>query len=462
MKKAIFFSILLLWIMTDLSGLSSTAVLERIGVIQFPSTVAFGDTVGGSDVWGWTGNDGTEYALMGVLNGIAVVNTSKMEVVTTVPGPTENDPSYHRDIKTYRHYAYAVSENTGANAGLSVFDLQQLPNSVSIVGYFPIDNLGNFRSHNISIDTSMGFAYLEGDPLSTNHVTIFDLSDPENPTFAGTIHDLPVHDLFARNDTLYLAEGGKGSFSIWDLSDKSNPKLLVRKEIPDSGFVHTVWPTNNSQYVVTTEETPGKTVKIWNVADYNNITLAGEWLGSSLLAHNAQVMDDLLFISHYQSGFYILDISDPSNPTEIAHYDTYPPGDEAASNGNWGVYQYTQNGMVFASDLEGRLTVLQFNRNLIGIDVDNTIPLRRFSLLSNYPNPFNPSTNIKFYLSESGNIRLSIYNINGQFIETLADGFHNAGEHTYSWSGENAVSGVYIYTLKTAEGSQSGKMLLIK
>ena len=381
MKKAIFFSILLLWIMTDLSGLSSTAVLERIDVFQFPTAIFQGDSVGGSDVWGWTGNDGTEYALMGVLNGIAVVNTSKMEVVTTVPGPIENDPYYHRDIKTYRHYAYAVSENTGANAGLSVFDLQQLPNSVSIVGYFPIDNLDNVRSHSSSIDTSKGFAYLEGN--ESNHVTIFDLSDPENPTFAGTIHDLPVHDLFARNDTLYLAEGGKGSFSIWDLSDKSNPKLLVRKEILNGGFVHTIWPTNNSQYVVTTEETPGETVKIWNVADYNNITLAGEWLGSSLLAHNAQVMDDLLFISHYQSGFYILDISDPSNPTEIAHYDTYPPGDEAASNGNWGVYQYTQNGMVFASDLEGRLTVLQFNRNLIGIDVDNTIPLRRFSLLSN-------------------------------------------------------------------------------
>ncbi|MCH7955872.1 MAG: hypothetical protein IIC40_09035, partial [Candidatus Marinimicrobia bacterium] len=202
MKKAIFFSILLLWIMTDLSGLSSTAVLERVDVFQFPTAIFQGDSVGGSDVWGWTGNDGTEYALMGVLNGIAVVNTSKMEVVTTVPGPIENDPYYHRDIKTYRHYAYAVSENTGANAGLSVFDLQQLPNSVSIVGYFPIDNLGNFRSHNISIDTSMGFAYLEGDPLSTNHVTIFDLSNPENPTFEGTIHDLPVQDLFARNDTL--------------------------------------------------------------------------------------------------------------------------------------------------------------------------------------------------------------------------------------------------------------------
>ena len=465
MKKTLLFMILFLWALSDYSGLSSTAVLERVKVFQFPSTVAFGDTVGGSDVWGWTGDDGTEYALMGVLTGIAVVNTSTMEVVTIVPGPTENDSYYHRDIKTYKHYAYAVSENTGENAGLSVFDLQYLPDSVSIVGYFPIDTSGNMRSHNISIDTSMGFAYLEGNLF--NHVTILDLSDPELPTFAGTIHDLAIHDLYARNDTVYLAEGGDPFvytpyFSIWNLSDKSNPILMVRHEIPDAGYVHTIWPTNNGQYVITTEETPGKTVKIWDVSDYSNITMVGEWLGTNRLAHNAQVMDDLLFISHYQSGIYIVDISDPSNPTEIAHYDTYPPGEAAEFNGNWGVYQYTQNGMVFASDLEDRLTILNFNRNPIGIDVDKTMPLRRLSLLGNYPNPFNPSTNINFYLSESADIQLMVYNIRGELIETLASGFHNAGEHTYVWSGESVASGVYIYTLKTSEGLESGKMLLVK
>ncbi|MCH7819996.1 MAG: choice-of-anchor B family protein [Candidatus Marinimicrobia bacterium] len=460
MKRAILFSILLLWIITDGSGLSSTAELEKIGIIQFPTTLFNGDSVGGSDVWGWTGSDGTEYALMGVLDGIAVVNTSTMQVVTTVPGPTEADPFYHRDIKTYKHYAYAVSENTGADAGLIVFDLQSLPDKVSIIGYFPIDNSGSVRSHNISIDTSMGFAYLEGN--TSNRVIIIDLSDPEHPLFAGSFNANSVHDLYARNDTVYLAEPGNQSFSIWDLSDKTDPKLLVRHEIPDAGVVHTIWPTNNSQYVVTTEETSGKTVKIWDVADYDDITLVGEWLGSSGLAHNSQVKDDLLFISHYQSGLYVLDISDPSNPTEIAHYDTYPPGESPVFNGNWGVYQYTQNGMVFASDLEGRLTILNFDRSAIGINLDDKMPLRRLSLLGNYPNPFNPSTNIEFYLSEAGSISLNIYNINGEFIETLAEGFHSAGEHRYKWSGDEYATGVYVYALKTSEGLKSGKMLLIK
>ena len=459
-KKTILFSILLLWIMTDVSGLSSTAVLERIGVIHFPTTMFSGDTVGGSDVWGWTGPDGTEYALIGVLNGIAVVNTSTMQVVATVPGAIDSDPYYHRDIKTYKHYAYAVAENTGENAGLSVFDLSSLPNSISVVGYFPIDTLGNVRSHNISIDTSMGFAYLEGN--SFNAVTIFDLSDPELPTFAGSIKNRLIHDLYARNDTVYLAEGSAGTFSIWNLSDKSDPKLMVRHQIPDAGYVHTIWPTNNSQHVVTTEETPGKTVKIWNVSDYNNITFVSEWIGTNRLAHNAQVMDDLIFISHYQSGIYVVDISNPSNPTEIAHYDTYLAGEEADFNGSWGVYQYTQNGMVFASDLEGRLTILNFNQIPIGIDVDNALQPRRSSLLGNYPNPFNPTTNIEFYLSEAGNVRLNIYNIKGEFITTLAEGFHRAGEHTYNWSGADHASGVYIYALKSAEGMKSGKMLLVK
>ena len=71
MKKTLLFMILFLWALSDYSGLSSTAVFERVEVFQFPTTIFRGDSVGGSDVWGWTGDDGTEYALMGVLNGIA-------------------------------------------------------------------------------------------------------------------------------------------------------------------------------------------------------------------------------------------------------------------------------------------------------------------------------------------------------------------------------------------------------
>ena len=435
--------------------------LDKKGSFQFPTTDFRGDSVGGSDVWGWTGDDGTEYAIMGVLGGVAFVNTTTMEVITTVPGPTGGDSLYHRDIKTYRHYAYVVSENTGTNEGLMVIDLQGLPESVEFIGSFPIDGGSGVRSHNISVDTAKGFAYLEGN--SSNRVTIFDLSNPESPQFVNGFNDNNIHDLYARNDTVYLAEGWSPYFSIWDLTDKNNPVRLLRKEIPNPGYVHSVWPTDDGKFVVTTEEVPaGKTVKIWDVSNYDSVFIAGEWLGASNRAHNAQVMGDLLFVSHYQSGVYVLDISDPTNPVEIANFDTYLPGNLPDFNGCWGVYQYTSDGTIFTSDLEGRLTVLEFDRFAIGVGRDiDALPSQPL-LIGNYPNPFNPQTTIEFYLPEAGNVNLSLFNLRGELVQLLVEGELVAGRHAYSWSGKEAAAGIYFYRLTTKNAVTSGKMLLIK
>ncbi|MCH7495025.1 MAG: choice-of-anchor B family protein [Candidatus Marinimicrobia bacterium] len=456
----------ILYVSTALLILNSQTIggtLDKKASFQFPITIFDGDSVGGSDVWGWTGDDGTEYAIMGVLGGVAFVNTTTMEVITTVPGPTEANPLgpyHHRDIKTYRHYAYVVSENTGVNEGLMVIDLQGLPNSVEFIGSFPIDGGMGFQSHNISIDTAKGFAYLEGN--SSNWVTILDLSNPESPQFVNGFNGNRIHDLYARNDTVYLAEGKSPYFSIWDLTDKNNPVRLLRKEIPNPGLVHTIWPTDDGKYVVTTEETAGKKVKIWDVSNYDSVFIAGEWLGASNLAHNAQVMGDLLFVSHYQSGVSVVDISDPTDPVEIANFDTYLPGNLPQFNGCWGVYQYTSDGTIFTSDLEGRLTVMNFDRFAVGVGHEiNALPSQPL-LIGNYPNPFNPQTTIEFYLPEAGSVNLSLFNLKGELGQVIVDGHLVAGHHAYSWSGRETAAGIYFYRLITDHAVKSGKMLLIK
>ena len=68
--------------------------------------------------------------------------------------------------------------------------------------------------------------------------------------------ELPdVHDIHARGDVLYAAEGRSPTFSVWDVSDKANPELLVRVPIPDGGYVHNIWPTDDDNFLLTTEET---------------------------------------------------------------------------------------------------------------------------------------------------------------------------------------------------------------
>lgn len=87
----------------------------------------------------------------------------------------------------------------------------------------------------------------------------------------------------------------------------------------------------------------------------------------------------------------------------------------------------------------------------------------RFDLKNAYPNPFNPSTNIKFSLSQAGNVSLKIYNVVGQLVKTVVDNvYKNQGSYTYNVSMNNFSSGVYFYTL-TQEGQRiTKKMILLK
>jgi hypothetical protein len=91
----------------------------------------------------------------------------------------------------------------------------------------------------------------------------------------------------------------------------------------------------------------------------------------------------------------------------------------------------------------------------------------RYRLYPNYPNPFNPTTNIRFYLPRAGDVTLTVYNTLGQKVRTLANQRLESGDHVIQWNGENSVgqrvaSGVYFYRLDTEGFSSSRKMVLLK
>jgi hypothetical protein len=75
-----------------------------------------------------------------------------------------------------------------------------------------------------------------------------------------------------------------------------------------------------------------------------------------------------------------------------------------------------------------------------------TIP-QNIQLFANYPNPFNPSTMIPYYLPNSAHVTLNVFNINGQLVNTLVDEFQNAGYHSTTFVPALWSSGVYLYQL---------------
>jgi len=87
----------------------------------------------------------------------------------------------------------------------------------------------------------------------------------------------------------------------------------------------------------------------------------------------------------------------------------------------------------------------------------------KFELYQSYPNPFNPSTTIKFTLAKSGNVSLKVYNIMGQLVKTVVDNeYKNQGDYNYQITMDNLSSGVYFYTLTQGNQQMTKKMILLK
>lgn len=101
-------------------------------------------------------------------------------------------------------------------------------------------------------------------------------------------------------------------------------------------------------------------------------------------------------------------------------------------------------------------------QNQSGIDDTNIMPLE-YILEPNYPNPFNPLTNINFSLPESGEVSLSIYDMTGRVIDVIFNSKNcTAGTYSYQWNAQNFSSGVYIAVLESQSMRLTQKMILMK
>jgi hypothetical protein len=150
-----------------------------------------------------------------------------------------------------------------------------------------------------------------------------------------------------------------------------------------------------------------------------------------------------------------------------------PDDDCGVDDSGWDYNDYDETGrLVFEIDnncipdnTTQRVRTFWANTQL---EVDEEAPLaQRFEVYGNYPNPFNPSTQIKFATEKSSDVTIKIYSILGQEITVLQNGILNAGTYNISWFGTDhygnkVPSGVYFYEVRSDNRIQKGKMLLLK
>jgi len=99
---------------------------------------------------------------------------------------------------------------------------------------------------------------------------------------------------------------------------------------------------------------------------------------------------------------------------------------------------------------------------LTGTENGNTTVPGAYSLEQNFPNPFNPTTNIKFSVAKLSLVKIVVYDVLGREVQTLVNEKMNTGSYEVSFDGSSLYSGVYFYKISSGEFSQVRRMVLIK
>ena len=113
-----------------------------------------------------------------------------------------------------------------------------------------------------------------------------------------------------------------------------------------------------------------------------------------------------------------------------------------------------------------RMMTLNISEELVGVDGGIALP-KEFALHNNYPNPFNPVTNITYDIAQNSEVTLEIYNVMGQRVRTLAQGSHEPGRYRVMWNatndyGQSLSSGMYIYRIQAGDFVSVKKLILMK
>ena len=320
----------------------------------------------GNDVWGYTDKSGVKYAIIGGLRNTWVFSLEDpANPVLRYKAPGAQ--STWRDIKSFQDHLYVTTDR--GTDGLVIIDMTKAPDTISHLYYQPVLTVGTVtkpleRCHNIYIDEK-GYAYLAGCNISRGGVLIFDLNtELKAPEYVGAADLEYSHDAYARGDTLYTSEIYLGAFGVYDISDRSEPKLMARQNT-SRNFTHNTWLSEDGNYLFTTDERSNAFVDAYDISDLENIRLLDKYRpleteNTGTIPHNTHYHNGYLAISWYTDGLRIVDAHRPDNLVEVAYYDTWndPSRCHAGFFGCWGAFPFTGSDIVYASDINNGLFIV--------------------------------------------------------------------------------------------------------
>jgi hypothetical protein len=296
---------------------------------------------------------------------------------------------------------------------------------------------------------------------------------PSNPPFPNTVYMTRVYELdgpqpdsffdvfFGYSQTDYDATSWVGEpetgmhMAWWDPTGGAWMKALPTTvtDTPEGGYCH----VNVDHY------------SLWSFGwgDPGDTTqLPVELTSFEALAGDREVILNWETASEPDNaGFHIERTADGENFTRIAWVDAEGDVEIGAT------YTYTDvnlaNGVTYTyrlvdQDINGIETISEMTASATPSFLGAGVVVTEYKLHQNYPNPFNPATNLVYDVLEQGHVTLKVYNVMGQEVASLVDDVRDNGRYAVSFDATGLSSGIYFYTVKVNNFSDTKKMLLVQ
>jgi hypothetical protein len=338
---------------------------------------------------------------------------------------------------------------------------------------------------------------------------VVDVSDKSNPQLVSQSAALPgiyAHSGWLTEDKRYFVaceEFNVRDVTVWDLQDRTSWNLVVPTwQMPENTPTHNVFIRGQYAYmsyykdgfVCLDVSDPTNPVYVGRYDTYPSTsgTYEGAW-GCYPFFPSGNVI-----ISDISTGLYVLDFLPDNVPVELNSFSAKTTGtyielnwatatetnnkgfelQKSLDKETWNTIEFI-NGFGTSSELHNykyidknpskgksyyRLVQQDFDgtqKTYDAIEVSYNLPVE-FSLVQNFPNPFNPSTKIKYSLGTDSQVSLTIFNSLGQKVKTLEDGFKTAGEYEVNFNGAELASGMYIARMIANGFTKTIKMSLLK
>jgi choice-of-anchor B domain-containing protein len=346
-----------------------------------------------NDIWGWVDpQDQKEYVAVMRRDGTAFVDVSNPlhpRYLGHLPITPGANPNTWHDVKMYQNHAFIVADGAGPH-GMQVFDMTRLRGVTVPQQFTPDFTYTQINSaHNIFINEATGFAYSvggsSGGTTCGGGLHMINIQNPKAPVFAGCfayagtgrVNTGYTHDVqcvvyagpdAARTGREICFGSNETHLAISDVTNKQAPVAISHTSYPAVSYTHQGWLTPDHRYFFINDEldelggsVQGTRTLVWDVSDLDDPVLVNQYIGPTPATdHNHYIRGNRMFMSNYQYGLRVVDVSNPLAPALVGHFDTSPNLPDAPGfGGTWSNYPFFPSGIIVMTSRTEGLYVLR-------------------------------------------------------------------------------------------------------